>query len=233
MNADGGFPYDRPTPAPVSPWPPVDSRSGPDADTARRLLGEVKGKRVLELGCGTATWSIDFAKLGATAIGVDASAEKLATARFRCEQEEVRVEFRQGDLADLAFLRADSIDAVFSDHAFATVEDLDRLFRQVHRVLRAGAPLVFSVPHPAARLVDTEALEPLLVRRSYFDRSPIEMRRDGEETTEHQHTFADVHGGLARAGYRVDTVVEPEPDTSDRRAFVPRTLLVRARKEGV
>ena len=211
----------------------MDSRSGPEADTARRLLGEVKGKRVLELGCGTAGWSIEFAKQGATAIGVDASAEKLATALFRCEQEEVKVEFRPGDLADLAFLRADSIDAVFSDQALATVDDLDRLFRQVHRVLKAGAPLVFAIPHPAARLVDPAAVEPLIVRRSYFDRSPIEVERNGEAAVEHQHTFADVHGGLARAGYRVDTIVEPEPDTSDRGALVPRTLLVRARKEGV
>ncbi len=100
-------------------------------------------------------------------------------------------------------------------------------------MLKPGAPLVFSVPHPAARLFDTAAAEPLLVRRSYFDRTPIEGERGGEEATEHQHTFADVHGGLARAGYRVDTVVEPEPDTSERGALVPRTLLVRARKEGV
>ena len=129
---------------------------GPDIPTEQtlRLLGDLKGKRVLELGCGGAQCSIAFAKQGATAIGVDFSAEQLAFARRLVEREEVRVELRQGDLADLAFLRADSIDLVFSAYAFGYVEDLNRVLRQVHRVLRVGAPLVFSLPHPAYSMID-------------------------------------------------------------------------------
>lgn len=201
-----------------------------------RLLGDVRGKRVLELGCGTARCSIALAKQGATAIGVDSSAEALSTARYLCEREEAKVELRQGDLADLAFLRADSVDAAFSAHALAFVDHLDRLFRQVHRVLKAGAPLVFSIPHPVARLVDDEAAHPLVVRRSYFDPTPIQSVKNGSRSVEYQHTFSEVHGGLVRAGYRVDAVVEPEPDDprpGKGRPLLPRTLVVRARKERI
>src|SRR5438105_6326935 len=131
---------------------------GPDVGTEAdfRLCGDVKGKRVLELGCGGAQCSIAFVKQGATAIGVDFSAEQLAFARRLCEREEVKVELRQGDVADLAFLRADSIDLVFSAYAFGYVEDLNRVFRQVHRVLRVGAPLVFILPHPAYDMIDDD-----------------------------------------------------------------------------
>ena len=129
---------------------PTTGRTSP-TEAELRLLGDLKGKRVLELGCGGAQCSIAFAKQGATAIGVDLSAEQLAYARRLCEREEVRVELRQGDLADLAFLRADSIDLVFSAYAFGYVEDLNRVFRQVHRVLKVGAPLVFSPPPPGLR----------------------------------------------------------------------------------
>ena len=124
---------------------------GPDIPTEAelRLLGDLRGKRVLELGCGGGQCSIAFAKQGATAIGVDFSAAQLAFGRRLCDEEDVRVELRQGDMADLAFLRADSIDLVFSAYAFRYVEDLNRVFRQVHRVLKVGAPLVFSLPHPA------------------------------------------------------------------------------------
>ena len=113
---------------------------GPDIPTEAelRLLGDLRGKKVLELGCGGAQCSIAFAKQGATAIGVDFSPAQLAYARRLCAEEEVRVELRQGDLADLAFLRADSIDLVFSAYAFGYVEDLNRVFRQVHRVLKVG-----------------------------------------------------------------------------------------------
>jgi len=215
---------------------------GPDIPTEAelRLLGDLKGKKVLELGCGGAQCSIAFAKQGATAIGVDFSAAQLAHARRLCDQEEVRVELRQGDLADLAFLRADSIDLVFSAYAFGYVEDLNRVFRQVHRVLKVGAPLVFSLTHPAYAMVDDDAEPALLVRRSYFDRSPIDFDWGGIPFTAYHHTFAELYMGLARASYRVDLVLEPGPLAGGPRShawretynYLPRTLIVRARKEG-
>ena len=216
---------------------------GPDIGTEAdfRLLGELKGKRVLELGCGGAQCSIAFARQGATAIGIDFSAEQLAFARRLCEREEVKVELRQGDLADLAFLRADTIDMVFSAYAFGYVDDLNRVFRQVHRVLKPGAPLVFSLPHPAYDMIDDDDPEqPLLVRRSYFDPSPIEYTWNGIGFTDYHHTFSELYMSLYRAGYRVDAVIEPEPRATGphsqfwREAFslVPRTLIIRARKEG-
>jgi SAM-dependent methyltransferase len=215
---------------------------GPDIATEAqlRLLGHLQGKRVLELGCGGAQCSIAFAKQGAHAIGVDASGEQLAFARRLCEREDVKVELHHGDLADLAFLRADSIDLVFSSGAFGFVDDLNRVFRQVHRVLRRGAPFVFSLPHPAWRLLDTTEPEPLVVRRSYFDRSPIDNEVDGIAFTDYHHTVGDIFSGLTRTNFRVDTVLEPEPLAGAPRSplwheafrMVPRTLVVRARKEG-
>jgi SAM-dependent methyltransferase len=215
---------------------------GPDIGTEAdyRLLGDLKGKRVLELGCGGAQCSIAFAKQGATAIGIDFSAEQLAFARRLCEREEVRVELRQGDLADLAFLRADTIDLAFSAYTFGYVEDLNRVFRQVHRVLKPNAALVFSLPHPAYDMIDDEADPALLIRRSYFDRSPIDYIWNGIPFTDYHHTFADLYMGLVRASYRVDVVIEPEPvGTGPHSQFwrdtftsVPRTLIIRARKEG-
>jgi SAM-dependent methyltransferase len=215
---------------------------GPDVGTEAdfRLLGDLRGKRVLELGCGGAQCSIAFAKQGATAIGIDSSAEMLAFARRLCEQEEVKVELRHGDMADLAFLRAESVDVAFSAYAFGYVEDLDRVLRQVNRVLKAGSPLVFSLAHPAYAMVGDHAGLPLLVRRSYFDRSPVEVERNGLVFTEYQHTISDLFAGLTRAGFRVDTILEPEPVLGAARShqwseafrYVPRTLIMRGRKEG-
>ncbi|HLH46093.1 MAG TPA: class I SAM-dependent methyltransferase, partial [Acidimicrobiales bacterium] len=199
---------------------PSSVQYGPDIpnEDELRLLGDVKGKRVLELGCGGGQSLVAFAKAGATAIGVDCSTRQLAYARRLCAREEIRVELRHGDLADLAFLRADSTDLVFSAYAFRYIEDLGRVFRQVHRVLKVGAPLVFSVPHPAYDLIDDESDEPLLVRRSYFDRTPIEYEWDGVAFTDYHHTFSDLYTGLVRASYRVDAILEPEPG-----AGVPRS----------
>lgn len=222
-------------------------------EAALRLLGDLKGKRVLDLGCGAAQAAISFARQGATAVGVDFSAAQLAMARGLAEAEEVRLELRQGDLADLAFMRADSADLVFSAFALHYVEDLNRVFRQVHRVLKVGAPLVFSVPHPAYQLfrsdhraiseLDTDEDGSPVLRRSYFDTSPVYRRVAVGSAdillTEYPRSFSDIYLGLVRASYRVELVLEPEPTLGPHSpAFhpamemVPSTLIIRARKEG-
>ncbi len=212
---------------------------GPDIPTEGdlRLLGDVKGRRILDLGCGAAQASIAFAKAGATAIGVDFSAQQLALGRQLCEREEVRVELRQGDLADLAFLRADSIDGVFAANAFDYIRDLARVFRQVHRVLKVGAPLAFSVSHPFWAVATGLRAGGL---PSYFDRTPAVERHADAALTVFPRTFSDLYTALVRASYRVDAFIEPEPVPHAPRgssweptmAAIPYTLVVRARKEG-
>ena len=222
---------------------PIDvAHYGPDLPTEAdlRLVGVVKGKRVLDLGCGGGQAAVSFAKQGASVTGVDFSAEQLTHARQLCDAEGVKVELRYGDLADLAFLRSDSVDVVFSAGALGFVEDLGRVFRQVHRVLKVGAPIVFSLPHPASALIDEDSDQPLLVRRAYFDQSPITVEREGTTFEVYPHTFADLFMGLMRASYRVEAILEPEPVSGGPRSafwrevfrFVPRTIVVKARKAG-
>ncbi len=193
---------------------------GPDlpGEGELRLLGNLSDRRVLELGCGGGQELVAFARQGASAIGLDASREQLNAAQRLSDAEKVRVELHQGDPADLAFLRADSVDIVFSAYALADVDDLNRVFRQAHRILKQGGPLVFSLPHPVAGILSVPGT-------SYFGR----------------RTLGDIFGGLTRAKFRVDAVVEPRPTAggsrsrwwSDDYSRVPSTLIVRARKEGV
>lgn len=216
---------------------------GPDIGTEAdyRLFGRVEGKRVLELGCAGGHATIAFARQGAHAIGVDASHDLVTAARRRAEREEVRVELHRADLADLAFVRADTIDFVFSAYAFGQVADLSRVFRQVHRVLKTGAPLVFSVPHPAYDMIEETEGDGVRVRRSYFDRQPVDYELDGLPLTDHHRTISDLVTALVRANFHIDTLLEPEPaDASHHSPFwtdafrwAPRTLVVRARKEGL
>lgn len=194
---------------------PEDVRYGPDIGTEAdyRLLGNVEGKRVIELGTGASAAAVALASAGAHVIALDSAAEALAGVQRRASDAEVRVEVHQGDLADLAFVRADSVDLVFSASALAGVDDLDRVFRSVHRVLRPDGPFVFSLPHPAAELAEGD---PPVLRRSYFH-----SRR----------TVGGLFTALVRSGYRVDTLLEPEPLGAS--AMLPPSIVIRARKAGV
>jgi SAM-dependent methyltransferase len=180
-----------------------------------RLCGAVAGKRVVELGIGPQPNAIVFAGKGAKAMAVDPSGEQLIAARRQAEAAEVRVEFHQADLADLGFATSASVDLVFSNNALADVVDLPRVFRQVHRILRPGLPLVFSVPHPIAAMLEGGEV---VLRKPYW----------GTEA----RTMGDLFTALQRTNFQVDVILEPPP-RSHPNAFVPAALIIRARKLGV
>jgi SAM-dependent methyltransferase len=215
---------------------PVDTiQFGPDLPTEAdlRLVGSLKGKRVLDVGAGSGENAVAMARQGAHVIAIDASPAQLALGRKLAAEAEVRVEWHEGDVADLAFLRADSIDLALAAGVIFEVEDLDRLFRQVHRVLRAGAPFLFTHDHPMRLTLDGDDAA-LAVGRSYFDGAPVDVTRHGEKVRLFPRTIADVFSALHRAGYRVDVFLEPEPLRSPAGGpAVPTAVLWRARKEGI
>lgn len=214
---------------------------GPDipGETELRLLGPVPGKRILVLGCRRTDAILSLARNEAKVIVVDQVSRRVDRAREACEKAEVRVEFHRTDLADLAFLRGDSIDAALSVSALAEVEDLNRVFRQVHRVLGANSPLALSLPHPAFATLDPDGGEPPRLARRYADAEPLTGRTEGVEA-EYAHTIGGLFTSLTRAKFRVDTFLEPEPLAGMARsshwepamAWMPATVVLRARKEG-
>jgi len=216
---------------------------GPDMATEAdlRLLGDLHGKRVLDLGCGGGHAAVAMAKQGAKVIAVADEVDLVVRTREAAEREEAKVEVHQSDLAEIPFLRADSIDAVVSVYSLASVTDLDRVFRQLHRVLKPEHPVILSLPHPASAMFDTGSGEPMRVRRPYFDSRPREWTYGGRCGLEHSHSIAQVFTSLSRANFRVDVLLEPEPPATGPRSdywtelsqWVPTTLLVRARKQGL
>ncbi len=219
----------------------VSYAPGGPTDADLRMCGDVSGKRVLDLGTGNGVNAIAFARQGAHVIAIDRSSAQIARARKLAATTDVRVEWHECDVADLAFLRADSIDLAFAAGVFGEVDDIDRLLRQVHRVLRPGAAFVFSFDHPMALAVGREGSGPgvlplgaLEVRRSYFDTRPVEIVYDEERVQVWPRTISDVFASLHRAGYRVELLLEPESyPTSDPGPDIPRVVVWRARKEGV
>ncbi|HEX6421106.1 MAG TPA: class I SAM-dependent methyltransferase [Acidimicrobiales bacterium] len=216
-------------------------RYGPGIPTERdlRLLGRVDGRRILELSCGAGANTVALAKAGARVVAVDDVAGNVADTRDRATRAEVRVETHQAPLAELAFVRADTIDAALSVYGLATVDDLDRVFRQVHRVLRSDRPFVFSLPHPAFVMLDPSGGEPV-IRRPWWEAGAVAWSvGDGRPGPDRAVTLSVLFAGVNRAGFAIDALLEPQADRaaaggawSDAMLWVPPTLVVRARKLG-
>lgn len=122
--------------------------------------GRVRGKRVLDVGCGTGDLTRAALRAGAAeVIGTDFVPGMLTAAREKCP---VHAQFVQGDALRLPFPDA-SFDAVVNAFLLRNVGDLPAALREMVRVLRPGGWLAcLEITHPAA------ALAPLF--HLYFDR---------------------------------------------------------------
>jgi SAM-dependent methyltransferase len=112
----------------------------------RTLLPELKGTRVLDLGCGFG-WFCRWARAaGATGVvGFDVSEKMLE--RARADTADAAISYAREDMERLKLERG-TFDLVYSSLALHYVENLRGLLDQIHRALVPGGNLVFSVEHP-------------------------------------------------------------------------------------
>jgi SAM-dependent methyltransferase len=117
-----------------------------------RVLGEVDGLDVLELGCGAAQWSIALSRRGARVVGLDNSERQLDHARRLMAATGVDVPLHHAS-AEAVPLPDASFDVVFCDHGAMSFADPYRTVPEAARLLRPGGLLAFSMVTPIAELV--------------------------------------------------------------------------------
>jgi SAM-dependent methyltransferase len=115
------------------------------------VLGDVRGRDVLELGCGAAQWSIALAKAGARVTGLDNSARQLEHARELMLAAGVEFPLVHAS-AEATALPDACFDVVFCDHGAMTFADPYRTVPEVARLLRPGGLFAFSSHTPIIEL---------------------------------------------------------------------------------
>lgn len=177
------------------------------------LLGDVHGKRVLEVGCGAAACSRWLVGHGAEAVGLDISHGMLRHAAAGNQRSDTALPLVQAS-ADVLPFADDSFDLACS--AFGGVpfvSDSGAVMNEVARVLRPGGRWVFAVTHPMRWVFpDDPGERGLTATQSYFDRTPYVEVDDGGAATyvEHHRTLGDFIRQIATAGMRLVDLVEPE-----------------------
>jgi SAM-dependent methyltransferase len=103
-----------------------------------------RGRRVLDVGCGTGVDLVRFARAGAEAFGVDVASAGIALARQNAAHQHLPVHLAVADGEDLPF-PDDSFDYVFAHGVVQYTSDGRALVEQCRRVLKPGGIAFFQV----------------------------------------------------------------------------------------
>ena len=185
----------------------------------KRMLPDLEGKRVLDLGCGFGWHCAYAADHGASKVlGIDISGKMIAGARERNAYPAVSYECLAIEDYDYP---ADSFDVVLSSLAFHYLESFDDIAEKIYRTLSPGGMLVFSVEHPVFTACGSQRWVPDGNGNKLFwpvDNYFAEGKRSadflGVEVTKYHKTLTTYLGGLLRQGFKITGVEEPQPDPS-------------------
>jgi ubiquinone/menaquinone biosynthesis C-methylase UbiE len=193
-----------------------------------KLLGNVKGRNVLEIGCGGGQNSIVLSKWGANSTGLDISEAQIEYAQKLSRKMGVNVRFLVGNMEDLSTFHNESFEIVLSSFALEYGDSILRTFQEVYRVLRKAGLFVFAVVHP---IIGRGRPLRFGKRRvwavtNYFDRRKRSWKwkiEDGiAEFCGRQVTLQDYFDLLVKAGFAVERILEPEPYLIDKMSEAER-----------
>jgi ubiquinone/menaquinone biosynthesis C-methylase UbiE len=171
------------------------------------VLGDVAGKDVVELGCGTAYVSAWLAKKGARPVGVDPTPAQLETARRMQEETGLRFPLVEAP-AEAVPLPDESFDLAVSEYGASLWAVPERWLAEAARLLRPGGRLVFLTNSVLVVLCSPDegtAAEQLV--RPQFE-GLYRMEWPGEEGVEYHPTHGQWIELLRENGFDVEALHE-------------------------
>jgi SAM-dependent methyltransferase len=189
------------------------------------VLGDIDGKRILDLGCGEGRFSRILAQQGASLTGVDLSSRMIDLAREAEAKEPLGVDYHVADAADVSFLPDSSFDIVLAYLSLFDVPDYESAIREAGRILVPSGRFVFSVSHPCFTMPgagwetsspnsfrDKDRLfykvDEYLPARSY----EVKIWPTANPIVNHHCALSDYAHALRAAGFLIRDIHEPTPD---------------------
>lgn len=200
----------------------------------KEIMPDIKGKKILDLGCGSGRFSFIFEEFSPKKIlGVDLSSSMLAIAKLEAEKLNSDIEFQQNDIEDFLLSDEQFYDFIFSSTTFHYIRDLESLFKSISLSLSDNGTCIVSFIHPVY-----SAHYPLSNgnrfptdedwKIQYLDTSErsyvqpwIEYNHKIENflSTSYHHTFSDYCNAILKSGLKIEEIREPLPPTEWKENF--------------
>lgn len=206
------------------------------------LFPDVRGMRVLDLGCGYGWHCKYVAGMGASAVlGIDSSRRMIEKAMS--ENADAHIEYRVCSLDEYAYPK-DAYDLVISNLVLHYMKDLEKVYQRVNRTLKKGGYFLFNIEHPVFTagigqdwIYDEDGRPLYWGIDDYFRPGERETRFLGERVVKQHHTLTQILNPLLKNGFQIEAVEEavPSEDMMDLPGMAdemrrPMMLLVKSRK---
>lgn len=113
-----------------------------------RLLADVSGKKILDLGCGEGGYARELRRRNAKVVAIDCAEYSVRHAEKLSKEESLSIQFYQRNSNDLYGIESESFDVVLCSMMLMDCEDLEGTIAEVRRVLKPNGKLFASVLHP-------------------------------------------------------------------------------------
>jgi len=180
------------------------------------LLEEVKGKRLLDAGCGEGYLSRMLAQKGAIVTAVDYSEKMLEIARERTH-EDIPIQYKHGNCEKLDFLVDEQFDGIVSNMVLQDLEDYKAALSEMYRLLKPNSTFIFSILHPCfvtpnSGWLRNEQLDKQYWKvQRYFYEGVYEQLDSDEKIVLYHRTLTSYMKAIIQVGFSIEDVIEPMP----------------------
>lgn len=207
----------------------------------RQLFGNVSGKRVLEIGCGTGH-SLQYLgeRRAAELWGIDISQKQIEKAKQHLTELGLSAKLICSPMEEECGIPMDYFDFVYSVYAIGWTTDLEGTFCRIASYLKKDGIFIFSWSHPIHKCVAAEN-DMLVFKKCYFDESWYSVSFDGCTLALSDRKLSTYVNALAKAGFVIEEMIEQNDDAmikmrddnsdfAKKAKMLPVTLVIKARK---
>lgn len=209
------------------------------------LGGDIRGKQCLCLGAGGGKHGPIYASAGAVVTVVDISPAMLALDREVAAERGMPLRTVEASMDDLSMLAAGEFDVVIHPVSTCYVPDVLAVYREVARVLRSGGLYISQHKTPTSLQAEVKpGARGYELAEPYYRAGPLPpvvgSRHREEGTLEFLHRWEELVGGMCRAGFAIEDLVEPVHAAADaergsfehRSRYVAPYVRIKARRQG-
>lgn len=189
------------------------------------LIGNVRGKTVLDAGCGNGYLSRMLAKKGATITGVEPSTSLYQYCLNRENSEYLGIEYLQQDISN--FEKTDRYDLVVLVNVLMDIPEYQTALIKCIGALRVGGEIIISILHPCFPGSEADWNERKRVEiEEYFTTKPVKQKY-GYSFARPLHEYFNL---LIENNCDIIKVIEPKASGDSRNAHIPQFLIIKAKK---